>query len=202
MTNFYSDQFAPRGSATQVVHAGLLPNRRFKVLPGISRVPIHATRGYFDFQSPDNPFIQASDELRFMSVKSSDRIYELNIWVTDRDYGDWAGVLSILIGLYEQGQNHDGPVVDGGFFATTIDIVGDAPLQREDEMMRGASVNVISEAQRGWQLWEMMNLTLPAFNDVHDPHTEYDIVGGVALGPPTGTQGAILLEMIFSPAGV
>ena len=198
MANFYSDLFAPRGSASQIVQTGILPRRRFKSPSGISRVSMHSTRGYFDFRDSRNPVLAASDELRLMSVKSSDRIYELNLWVTNTGYGDWSGTFTADVGLFLQGQNHDGLAITPTFFASGVDIAGGAPHRRTDLFVES---NVLQDGYRGWPFWEIMTDTLVAFNDVNDPITEFDIVLTVATGPPTGIQGAILVEMIFAPSG-
>ncbi len=199
MANFFSDLYAPRGSATQVVTTGVLPNRRFKAAPGISRVPMHSTRGYFDFRSSSNPVLTTGDELRLMKMRSGDRIYELNLWVSNTGYGDWAGSLVMDFGLAEQGPKHDGPVLERSFFASDIDIVGGAPHNRTDLLVEA---NVLQTGYRGWLLWEIMADTIIAFqDDVNDPVTNFDLVATVDSGTPTGTQGSILVEMIFQPAG-
>ncbi len=199
MADFYSDQFAPRGSATAIVHTGTLPNRRFKMPPGISRVPIYSTRGYFDFADSRNPTLAANDLLRILPMKSSDRIYELNLWVSGAGGGGWSGTFTFDLGLYQQGQNHDGEVVTPNMFATGVDVVGGAPHRRTDLLIESTAVK---DANRGWQLWEIMAEILTAFQNVtSDPGEEYDLVLEVATGPPIN-QGAILVEMIFSPAGV
>ncbi len=201
MTEFYSDQFAPRpvhvvGLETTV--PTVLPNRRFKSLPGTSRVPIYSTRGYLDLTSLDNPFPVAGDVYRLLEVRSSDRIYELKLWVSQSGYGDWTGTLTADCGLYVQGQNHDGPLVTpSDLFASSLNI-GTEHL--------GTNVltenNIFQEGHRGWQMWDLLRNELVEFNGLtHDPKITWDIGMEVQISTVSKT-GAILLEMIFSPAGV
>ena len=78
--------------------------------------------------------------------------------------------------------------------------MGGAPHDRTDLLIEA---NVLQTGYRGWLLWQIMTDTLVAFqNDTNDPLTEFDLVATVDSGTPTGTQGALLVEMLFAPPGV
>jgi len=200
MADYFSDNYVPRGESDLrlVPVATALPRFRFKVPSGILRFQTHTSRAIVDFTDPANAAIAASDTIRLMTMKSSDRIVEFHMWTESVGYGSWSGTLTLNIGVAFPGALHDGPLYASGsaLFAAGIDCT-----VQQNKLNILTEGNQIRETMRGWALWEVMSQTLAVVTDTVDPKTEIDIVATIATGPSTGTGGAIIFEMIYVPSG-
>ena len=107
-----------------------------------------------------------TEQLRLMTFKSGDRLIELLVSSDGNGTGSECD-----LGLYLEGNAHDGAVVDSNLFADALSITG--ALARVDQIEgAGGALNI---DDRGKTLWEMLNAG-GATSYTEDPHLSYDLV--------------------------
>lgn len=124
----------------------------------------------------------ADDEVRWCSIKSSDRIFEI-LYTADANMGatatyDW--------GLWLPGVDHDGAVVSRLLFYDGLDQAG--ALDRTDIFIG----NALTTIDKGKRVWELLGLS-------EDPGLTYEIAM-VADANETVVDAAVvgMLEVVYT----
>lgn len=195
MANYYSNHFAPRSSAS-VPPPTSVANVRIKMETGINRVPLVGSRATLDFSGVALASIAIGDQWRLLTLKSSDRIWEISGWWDAGGALPWTGTLvNFELGLYAPGANHDGVLVDTNNYATAANLLVDAV-----RLNLMTSAGTTDEDMRGLQIWETLN-EAGVTSYPRDPQLEYDLTATVTNTTGLSAAGRVVIETIFSPAG-
>jgi len=160
MTRFYSDHFHATGVVSTL--AGTLPlDNSVKIDQGRGGSDLQIKRARFNVGTA----ALIGDEIRLMTLMSSNRIYEV---LVSSDGGATAGIADL--GVYFTGANHDGTVLDVDLFATAL--VLDAAITRVDQFKESTTLN---DRDRGKYLWELVNIGVPS-TFPKDPAQSMDLV--------------------------
>jgi len=130
-----------------------------------------------------------TDELRFFSLNSGDRLLEL--WLSSDGA---AGAGAVDVGLYESGRDHTGTVVDANMFATAIDI--SSGLDRDEVLLEA---EVLQHESHGIMMWEAVNVFSSATYAV-DPLINFDVTCNVTTDFTT-TAPVLVLEAYYTSSG-
>ena len=127
----------------------------------------------------------STEEMRFFSMKSSDRLLELMV---SSDGGSTAAAANF--GVYLSGDAHDGAVVDADLFASAQAL--STAIARTDIFNESA---VLQHEDRGKMLWELC--AVGAGSDTVDPQVSYDICGVVST-TFTDAVSIVVLEAYYT----
>lgn len=171
MADYFSDAYAPASANTAV-------GRHYRPPVNISharlRTKVHRATGLFT----------TSDEVRMLSLRSSDRLLALHIG---------SGGLSTLgacnVGLALSGDNHDGAVEDADLFATAIVTSTAKDPWAVDAF---AESGTLGGVDRGKTMWEIATLGTGT-NYTADPGVNFDII---VVPSTTFTDAADEITMI------
>lgn len=174
MTVWYSDHYGADGD-----------NDTSKVSPPLV-VPVgikHARIRYARATITGMPL--AADVLRFMTLRSGDRLLELMI---SSDGGSTAAALNF--GIYLAGNAHDGAVKDADLFASAQAI--STAIERTSIFLESGTPQ---HEDHGKRLWEL--LALGDGDDTVDPVVLYDICGVVSTAF-TDADSIMTLEAYYT----
>lgn len=185
MATFYSNHYTA-GTPNDVVtpNVGLAPdNPRVKVTSGWKHATTRYSRAEILMTSLANP--AATDFVRMMSLKSSDRLIQLFV------LGVGNTTTAGNIGLYRAGDNHDGTVLDADLFASALLLT---TVTRADIFKQATT---LADEDRGKQLWQLVNIGVPS-TFTTDPNLTFDI--GIDL-TAVATEDTIVMEAYYTAGG-
>lgn len=126
--------------------------------------------------------IVTADTVRLFPLKSGDRLLDLTY---STETLDAVTTLTLDVGIYRSGTNHDGTVVDDNLFADAIALT--TPPDVRVECLTEASLD---QFDRGKTLWEMNG-------DTADPDEAWDITATFVTVTGTVTAGNIMFEATY-----
>lgn len=184
MTQWFSDHLSLPG--TTAGFGGITVNTLPDPLPVVSSAGVgHGRIRYKRATITGLPLVTTPDVLRFFSMRSGDRLFEL---LLSSDGGSTAG--AVHIGIYLAGTNHDGAVVDADLFASAQTI--STALDRTDVWTESTTLD---GTDRGKALWEQA--AVGAGTDTSDPDVVYDICATVSTSF-TVADSELVLEAYYT----
>ena len=149
----------------------------FFIEPGLRHGTVRHSHALIDISGTT---LATTEQLRMLSMKSSDRLIEA--YLTNTHTGT---ALTFDVGLYEIGANHDGADKDKNLIAT----ITDGTVATRTALF----ADILSDLDRGKTLWELLG-------ESEDPQVLYDVV--LTAVTVTGvTEGSSLLEVEFLHGG-
>ncbi len=118
----------------------------------------------------------AADVFRMMTLRSSDRIIEMN-WLSD---GGFVAEAVADLGCYKSGDAHDGAILDADLFDTAVDIssaTGYTAVFND---------GILTEEDRGKQLWELVVVGADPDSWTEDPKINIDLTLLMVSEPTAG----------------
>ena len=164
--------------ATVITEGVALQHVRTRRNLAVATIPVLAS---------DGTIWATADTVRMMTIKSNDRIIEMNVW-TDSALTA-VTTLTCDVGLALTGREHDGAVVDVNIFDVALDI-STAPVVRADIFDNGA----LTDDHRYLPAWALAGIG--DGTDTEDPMVLYDILLTMVVAGAT-TAGKLWLEVIY-----
>lgn len=162
--------------------ASVVDDPAIKVAPGLRHATMRHTHALIELAAAT---LTDEDEIRFLTMKSSDRLLELRASLP----AAWAATtLTAEVGIYLAGENHAGAVVDVDLFDATFEM--DDTHARADVFINAA----LLDEQRGLPLWGLLGLSA-------DPNVLYDIVWTISVLDTVTAQSNMLVEAIYKSGG-
>lgn len=187
MTRFYSPHYTGETPATTV--AGVAPAIGHKAGPGLRHGGLKHSFAMIDLSTAT---LADEDEFRMFTMKSSDRLGQLFITTP----AAWAATtLTLDVGIWSVGNNHDGAELDADLWINGLD--GTATLARTDHWNQ--STTMVDDTNRWKPLWEQ--LALGAGTDTVDPIKDYDIVIHVDALATLTVSAKLILEAYYVAGG-
>jgi hypothetical protein len=177
MATFFSDHYTTGLDQTS------LPTLRSDVIPDankkhgrarISRATLTVTTA------------TSADDLRFLTMKSSDRLHWIGVW-TDGELDATAGD----VGIYLTGDDHDGAVQDVNLFVDPLTLTSPIDTWDSGECF---TQNVLGGEDRGKPLWEI--LAVGDGSDTEDPNLLYDLA--ITLTANNTVVGVTVMEVCYT----
>ena len=159
MTTYYSDHYSADQGATGHFTTRVTPSKIVGV--GKKHARIRRTAAFYTI--PASTDLADDDAVRFLDLKSSDRLVEL-YFSQDANQGATA---TYNFGLWLKGAADDGALVDEDLFGAGTDLAG--AIARTDYFTGGA----LDNWDRGKTLWELA--AIGDGSDTVDPQTTYTI---------------------------
>ena len=153
MATYFSDHYAEDFSTNSTV------DKQYKISAGIGHARLRYKKALCTVMA------LTTDQIRFMTFKSSDRIVSILVSATG---GSTAGALDV--GLHLTGNNHDGAVIDKDLFGAALDTKG--ALARTESFIEAGT---LTEADRAKPLWVVAAIGAASYTV--DPGVQFDLSG-------------------------
>ena len=160
MADFYSDHYSADQGDTGHFVTLISPSRIVPV--GKKHARLRRTAAFLSV--PSGQDLADNDVLRFMDLKSGNRLVELFFSMD----GNWGATTTFNVGLHLKGAANAGAVVDEDLFGSAIDWSG--AIARVDYFTEAATLD---NWDRGKTLWELA--AIGAGTDTVDPMAMYTI---------------------------
>lgn len=179
MATWYSDHFTAEDASSTTATAA---NPRYKVPAGLARARLYYAHAFINLSPVTAGDIASDDTVRFMTIKSADRIVECRLSWTNGA----AAALTANFGFWESGIEHDGAEVDATRLASAVDLTADP------EHLDIFTENSIKFRDAGIPAWDH----IPA--NVSDPQQDWDIVMEFATVTTPTNYGRGIVELWYT----
>lgn len=177
---FFSNHFHSTGAVAALADASISLDTQWRAPAGVAHPRLRRKQARVVVGTGAT----IGQQLRMMTFKSSDRIYNMVVSAN----GGTAGAADI--GAYRAGSNHDGAVLDADLFASALTIAGG--VARVDNF---AEAGTLGALQRGLRLWEQ--LVVGGQTWTADPMLEIDIVATITTAV-TVSLLTLILEVEYT----